>query len=428
MTVTAAIRRVGRRLAVALAFAAGGCAGVDRMADHASTYNLVVETVHNRVLLYNILRASEWRPMYFTAISKFTGNQGLSSASGALAIPFGGDAGSEFTLSPGLNFSHTPTYDVVVLDTENFMRGLLAPVAMDTIQVFWDEGWPGRLLLHLLVDRIEPLVSDGKGGFVPDPELESFDNRPEDRQAFERFSREIDLLLDCGLHVRRDLLKLSVARSLEPAVVNNLMHLVMMAAENLQLSEAGLDGEAAADGTVELHRPVALSQFHFAECPRSDLGRAGFLHSFSVHQPPHVPAASGSARLPERFAGFHIRSPQAILHYLGSLTRVQRDGFLPANGVCPPDRPRMESGRCAPYVPTIAVEESGEREALFRLVRVEGAQGNLIEVRYGGDTYAIPADGTGRSMQVLAFVSQILALQKNLDDFPATSTVRVIGQ
>ena len=52
----------------------GGCATRSAMVGHAVDCNQAVEREQNRILLLNILRAKDQRPMYFTAISQLRGS------------------------------------------------------------------------------------------------------------------------------------------------------------------------------------------------------------------------------------------------------------------------------------------------------------------------------------------------------------------
>lgn len=106
-----------------------------------------------------------------------------------------------------------------------------------------------------------------------------------------------------------------------------------------------------------------------------------------------------------------LRSPQSVLYYLGELIRPGGEKAL------------------------IRARESAQSEASRRLFVVQEA-GRCprpdVRVDYGGGTYEIPGGENecdpGRSMQVLAFTGQLLALQQSSKDLPASGTLRVIGQ
>ena len=96
--------------------------------------------------------------MQFTAVSQIRGSLSISSTGSlGLTVPFGGDAGSTFTLSPSLNLSHSssPSFDVAILDTKEFMSGILTPVDMKLIEYYWQQGWPKELLLYLFIREVK---------------------------------------------------------------------------------------------------------------------------------------------------------------------------------------------------------------------------------------------------------------------------------
>jgi hypothetical protein len=105
-----------------------------------------------------------------------------------------------------------------------------------------------------------------------------------------------------------------------------------------------------------------------------------------------------------------LRSPQAVLFYLGELTRP---------GVAVAIRGRQPSQ-----------PESTRR--LFTLREAAACPRADVQVAYDGARWAIPRGGgdcdPGRSMQSLALAAQLLALQQSARDLPATGTFRVVGQ
>jgi hypothetical protein len=121
-----------------------------------------------------------------------------------------------------------------------------------------------------------------------------------------------------------------------------------------------------------------------------------------------------------------LRSPEAILYYLGELARIEED-----------------QGK-AFYVCI-----GGKLEPLFVVQRRGGCRKSLVEVTNGdGVAYSIPVNESsapvlrcdkisemrdltcnpGRSMEALTIVSQLISLQKSAKDLPTTSVVRVVGQ
>ena len=153
------IRPVSRLLSVALLCTAlAACSFNERIADHAVKYNKTVEETRNSLLLLNILRAKDRRPMQFTALTKVLGRLTLqSSGKLGLDIPFGGDAASTFPLSPSFTLTQTssPSFDVVSLDSQEFMKGILSPIKQSTFEFYWHQRWPREVLLHLFIHDVD---------------------------------------------------------------------------------------------------------------------------------------------------------------------------------------------------------------------------------------------------------------------------------
>ena len=133
------------------AFTLTGCVTSAFIANQATQYNLALEKNSNEVILLNVIRASQRRPLYFTSLSKFSGAGG--SVGGQLQLPLGSGSSSAYTFSPQTTLN--PAFDVAPLDTQEFIAGFLKPVGIETIEYYWRGGWPQSLLLTLFVGRFE---------------------------------------------------------------------------------------------------------------------------------------------------------------------------------------------------------------------------------------------------------------------------------
>ncbi len=124
---------------------------------------------------------------------------------------------------------------------------------------------------------------------------------------------------------------------------------------------------------------------------------------------------------------FFIRSPEAILYYLGQHMRVEEE-----QGV----------------MPEICVQ--GNLQPIFNAVGGAGCGQGIVSVRYDGARYVIPREArehaacvagedakrrfspvacvAGRSMQSLSLLNQLIALQKSAKDLPGTGLIRTVGQ
>jgi hypothetical protein len=157
----------------------------EKITETSFDYNLAFERAQNEMFLLNIARASERRPMYFTAINALRGNLQSSVATGNIAIPFGGGSSSAYSAAPNASYTTNPTFDVAVLDSKQFWLGILTPVPLTTFKYYWDQGWPQELLLFLFIRTIE---INGV----------SYDNYPSDDDKMKSFAGQLRNLFRCG--------------------------------------------------------------------------------------------------------------------------------------------------------------------------------------------------------------------------------------
>jgi hypothetical protein len=125
---------------------------------------------------------------------------------------------------------------------------------------------------------------------------------------------------------------------------------------------------------------------------------------------------------------FYTRSAEGIIYYLGELARRQHDErhvgrpyvefrFGPPSNrfpieTCPFVKdPDLEGFSCSPI---FVLEENSARPA-------------ALAVSYDGVQYSIPS-GIGRSMSVLDFTRQVLAVNTSAKQLPASSVLRVVGR
>lgn len=174
-------------LCSALFLAACAYAPTERIVANATDYNLAVEQANNQMLLLNVMRAMNRHPMYFTSISALRGSVSTEVSTGGLTIPFGGDAKNEYSVAPSATFATNPTFDLAVLDTEKFYRGVLTPVAPELLQYYADQGWPAELLLHMFVRTIKV----GERTFVNYPGAPN-------TSEFATFQEVLKLVFNCG--------------------------------------------------------------------------------------------------------------------------------------------------------------------------------------------------------------------------------------
>jgi hypothetical protein len=360
----------------------------DNMAKTTTDYNLVVEKAQNEMLLLNIVRASKRRPMYFTSLSSLRGKMTYSFGTGS-TIPFGkigtGTNGS-YSVTPSVSYSNSPEFDLAVLDSKKFTCGIMTPVPMKTIEYYWQQGWPEEILLYLFIHRLE--IKDANGT------TEKLKNYPLNQVEFKKFKRFIQKM-------KWDIVEASVRHKLIGKVdANDALKLDKL----VEVQKAGL---MLREGTEKDKKELCLNQIEYV---------------FTCMDPndPNVKpiefvADSQSGNIGDKSSNkVYLRSPEAILYYLGELVRVEnsKTGFM------------------------LMLYEDGPYPAkLFYALKVTtNDKAHCVSVDYEGDRYVIPqvpdSNGycTDHSMHVLSLVSQLIGLQKEVEETPVTGVVSVIGQ
>lgn len=441
-----------------------GCVSHRSLAENSVGFNLAVEQAQNEMLLLNAVRASLRRPMYVSGISKVTGGL-TSTVSTTLSIPFGKKADAN-TGTPGATFSANPTFEVPVLDSQEFMTGFLKPLDKDLLALYWEQGWPRELLLHLLIQRAvvreeyDEIVEEKK--WIHGIEY-VFENYPEIKFCqIPKFSRVIDnyLLTDPVL------VKQATFEPVGPAIsrtdIGGLKQLMAASKDNFQITTIknappGLDVRVkhqtfewilktkASPSTLRsvvkkqkktlcAGESAAYSYHRVKPTPEASdeelLSVSADASENQIHPQPggaNPPAPTRTKENPEVTVTFVLRSPEAVLYYLGELIRAE--GTNSVHEIC----------------------IQGKQEPLFVAIKASQSQTckrGIVNTQYDKEHYLIPPTGTlkdcpaldnrtytaslecnsGRSMQALSLINQLISLQKSAKELPTISIVRTIGQ
>jgi len=167
---------------------------VSKFSQSAVQYNLEVEQVQDQGILLNIVRASKRRPMVFPTITSVTGTQ-LPGQQLGFTIPLTGDDKNVF--SPTFSTPSGPSVGLGVVETQEFYRGLLKPLDMDTIDLYVHRGLPRVLLFQLAFSRID-VTQPGPMDSSP-PKRTTFFNYVGTNESFDRFDKFLRALVRAGL-------------------------------------------------------------------------------------------------------------------------------------------------------------------------------------------------------------------------------------
>ena len=149
-------------VSIAASLALLGCATPDRIADSVVTANLAQEVAGNRMLLLNIVRASLYRPLYFSKANSIHLPISGPLSKAELALGLGpGQSGRARSASVGLDGAGD--IDVGPVDSKEFIEGLVTPMSPEWLVYFAsrslsppDKTNPTKTLLTLFLDSIGP--------------------------------------------------------------------------------------------------------------------------------------------------------------------------------------------------------------------------------------------------------------------------------
>ena len=131
---------------LALAGGLTSCALADQYSGHAVVFNLEAEQTQDQVLLLNIVRAYQRRPMQFTTLDNISGQTTVQGMAQATVPPWQGMFNAQVMSGP--------TYGVPVLDTQAFYRGILSPVPSQLIDLYVQQGYSRDLIYNLFLQKI----------------------------------------------------------------------------------------------------------------------------------------------------------------------------------------------------------------------------------------------------------------------------------
>lgn len=372
-----------------------GCNFSGRIGSDAVSYNQAVERVGNELLLLNIVRAMHRRPMYFTGLSQIRGSFSHST-NGSIGLTRQSEMRDRWTYGGGTDVTSKPSFDVAVLDSERFMRGITKPVTPRLFEYYWSQGWPKAMLLHLFVRTIE---SNGR----------VLVNRPGD-PTFADFQREVHGWLEDDVHLVATLDWEAIG---PPFLEDALPAGVLLKGVEKGFDVAPMESGVADEGLASKEKPLKEAYYLWKSTHRVTL-RTNTLFCGVCSEPATENRNNNRRAAPLPESGkeaergavdkLFLRSPEAMLYYLGETMRSSQAG-----------------------TDTI-IQWGATPVPLF--VGVANYPGDaVVTVEYDGVRYSIPRDEerAGRSMHCLSLVSQILALHKSSTELPTTSAVTLVG-
>jgi len=409
----------------------GGCATPPQIAEQAIKANLAMEQAHNQILLLNVVRAYNRRPMHFTGFTAINGPIGTGKPTFSLATPFGPDFNTNiYSLTTGFT-PDVPSFQTAIYDGHEFIRGFTTPITPKLAHFYLEQGWPQEMILHLFVREIEIVNGEGES-------VKRYRNYPPTAKDFRDFQQKISELSKCKL-ITETAKPTQYGPDIPAQHLQNAQMLAVSKGADFAIQGVPHDKKDANDKLLqpEFYRIIRSSpevMFKFQAKIKGDkclevTNGAGegnkqenqeqkiqvYLagaEEIAQRQADKILKKQGTPTPPALQVIFSLRSPEAMVYYLGELARTQnrQDSSMPPASIGF-DYPR----------------EPDQLEPLFVLSKNpnQSEMGAILEVEYEGDKYVIPRNA-GRSMHVLSLIHQLIGLQKKAADLPATTTVRII--
>jgi len=480
-----AIRLIGLAM---LMSATAGCAFRSQVTGMAVEYNEFVAEATNRQTVINILRAREREPLHFTSFSKVLGTARIEGAAG-LDIAANGNGGEQlpqggafattkralgatnWTPKIGVKINSGTDFEIGINATDDFWKGITAPVAPATIVHLLRQGWPRDLISYLFIHRIEfaGRITDPSGKVVATLPLGRFVNAPDNEPTVKPFTSLMRCrTLDYSLSEtpRRELpiaavsdvsgVAAEVLPRMSPATPPQAGYNLAIPGRSeftIALSERRSEdfggtgrnedcvrlgatlreafaGELERRGIALPEAPGGLKASTSGADDDPITGTANYLAGQRESGPEEAAISPNGAGFTatgyfrdlvpagyktELLIDVSLRSVEGLIYYLGEYVRTANE------------RP-MAWGRCADG-------SYGECIPLIVVKPAEAAAGSniFVSVDYKGRRYVVPSSGEniradgGHSSQVIGLVQTMLNLYRSSKDLPSTPLVRVIN-
>jgi hypothetical protein len=170
-----------------------GCAIVDDVGLRSETMNDSMARYNNHSILLNIVRASEYEPLNFVAVTQGSPNTSFGGNAAAPTFAFNPYHLASTTIN-GNSVTSTASNQLVIqpIDDPASWQAMLTPVDVGTIGFFTKQSYPTEILFWLFTDRLR--ITTGSN------EYEELINDPND-PSFRRFAVMMINLIGDGLTV-----------------------------------------------------------------------------------------------------------------------------------------------------------------------------------------------------------------------------------
>lgn len=395
-----------------------GCALIDQnLAGRVVNLNRSLDQSTHDVTLTNIVRASNFQPLTFVAVSKVNSSQSVTLGNSFPTFTFGPgltDAQQQYAFG-GNNLSNNASgnFDVAPLTTRDFAKGVAADITLPELNLLQKQGIPRDLLFNLAVESID--YTDDKGL------RKSFKNDPSDPRSYARFRAAILILVELGW-------------SIEARVDKN----PAFDAADKTTTRFITTGRFCFDETltdIELVKHIREIAKQRRDRDARPMDRTWVCSTEWSKQPPQDPTNKEepiNVYLPEgRIAltniVFRMRSIVGAFNFLGRLiadekmdiARAATDREIRTVGIDLYDAAQFPEKNAARLYSIVT--QTGAPQ--LRLVNGSGSC--FASTTFNGERYCVPLQGSANTKQIFAILAQLIALKTAAGDLPSTPTVRV---
>lgn len=366
----------------------GGCAMSQQLSQVAVDHNRMVAKSANELALLNIVRASRRYPLHFTAVTEVNGNARIAlDARLGIVLDPGFDPE---TASTGAAISTSPNFSATVLATDEFQRGIQAPIPTELVAYYLDEGWRDELIMALMIERVEAYRTPQD----TEPEF-TIVNTSDGRGDFAK------LICTYGLR------SMPTSSSVPLARFNELF-------DSAQISNANT---TSAERRKEITSLLDLLAKDGVRLTGDTLVIEGSTNAVRLikRQTTRCAGVEAPAQLADHTLRVRFRSTLGLIYFLGEYARASED-----------------YGEEAVYQLPACNDPCDLDSALSRPIITlrKGGGKSLVETSFRGARYFIGADedapdpssgkAKARGLQVIALVQQLVNLQKSSDTLPTS--------
>jgi len=227
-------------LALLLALVVAGCAGPPVLERQVLGYDEVTSRIDQSLLLLNIARVDQGRPVHFTSTSSIAATFDWTTTLGVVGQHNRGSIADFLSLNLGASAQENPTFSILPLSGQAFTRRILTPFRDDVFEFLVFQGGGIDQIMRLMAGGIEQQSDAGEFERF----IENDPARPAEYREFRRLASHLRWL--------NDQRKLFVTPLVYEEVLISGQKAAPPTGEVLEAAKEGMRWKRAADGSYAL--------------------------------------------------------------------------------------------------------------------------------------------------------------------------------